>query len=108
MNINLRAKLSGYSQTSLERVDAAVQAANSAADNANAVAEALVEAKNAGEFNGSQGQQGVQGVQGLPGPQGISITSISFVTTAGVITSGTATFSNGTTSPITFLVEEGE
>ena len=105
MNINLRATLSGYSQTSLEGVDAAVQAANSAADNANAVAEALVEAKNAGEFNGPQGPQGVQG---LPGPQGISITSISFVTTAGVITSGTATFSNGTTSPITILVEEGE
>ena len=110
MNIQLRAKLSAYSQTSLEGVDeavaaanSAVAAANSAAENANNVAEGLIIAKEEGQFNGPQGEQGVQG---LPGLQGVSITGITFITTQGLITSGTAYFSDGSTSPIT--IQEGE
>lgn len=47
----------------------------------------------------------VDGADGADGADGVSVTAIALTTTEGAVTGGTATFSDGTTAPIT--VTEG-
>lgn len=56
---------------------------------------------------GEKGDTGPQGAAGAQGPAGKSVKSISLTTTGGVVTGGTVTFDDQTTTPITVTETEG-
>lgn len=55
---------------------------------------------------GPKGDTGAKGAAGAQGPAGKGVKSIALVTTGGVVTGGTVTFSDDSTAPITVTSTE--
>lgn len=99
-----------------EKADESAETALTAADNANNVAESLIEAKNNGEFNGSQGEKGDKGdkgdtgTQGEPGKDGAAATvTVGTVTTGDPDTPASVTNSGTENAAVLdFVIPQGE
>lgn len=55
---------------------------------------------------GPKGDTGAKGAAGAQGPAGKGVKSIALTTTGGVVTSGTVTFTDDSTAPITVTAAE--